>query len=115
RRLLCSGLMIVFAGLLFGWFFLEGSFREVREELRQQKEQAAPAELTAEQKDFVRLFTGYWIVGLLVLLSLISLAAVDFWSIARFGLRKHRQLQADHRALLRSDVAQRRSQGNGQH
>ena len=41
------------------------------------------------------------------------LAALDFWSTARFGLRHRRQLQADHRALLKEEVARLRSRRNG--
>jgi len=43
------------------------------------------------------------------------LAAVDVWAIARFGLRHHRQLQADHRDGLKRDVARLRQERNGHH
>jgi MFS family permease len=113
RRLLCSGLMLLFAGFLLGWIVLDGEYREVREQVRAAQATEAEPQLTEEQKEFVRVFSTYWIVALLVLLVLVALAALDFWATARYGLSQHRRLQADHRDLIRQDVAQRRRERNG--
>ena len=98
RRLFCSALMVVLAGMLVGWIFLGADAADP----------AAP--LTA---DLARLFSVYWIAALLVLLVLVALAAVDFWAIARFGMSQHRRLQADQRALLEEHAARRRRERNG--
>jgi hypothetical protein len=113
RRLFCSFLMLVFAALLVGSPFLDHAYPTVREEVRQLKATNPEAPLTPEQEYYVRLFSVYWIVALLVLLLLLSLAALDFWATARFGLRQHRQLQADQHALLRQEVARHRRERNG--
>ena len=118
RRLFCSGLMVVFAGLLVGWIFLDERYREIHAQAQQAQPGAGDGSgttLTEEQKDFVRLFSVYWIVALLILLVLVALAAVDFWAIARYGWSQHRRLQADHRALLAEQVARRKQERNGQH
>lgn len=116
RRLFCSGLMAVFAGLLIGWIFLDQRYRNIQAQVPQGAAALPEGQLTEEQKDFVRLFSVYWIVALLILLVLVALAAVDFWAIARYGLSQRRRLQEDHRALLAEQVAARRKQQrNGQH
>ena len=51
--------------------------------------------------------------NLLLVFAMILLAAFDFWAIARFGIRHHRQIQEDRRAMLESHAARLRSQRNG--
>jgi hypothetical protein len=103
RRLFCSGLMVLFAALLAGGLFLWNEYHALEEQAQQ----------TEEQKDFFRFLITYYAGALLILMLLLALAAIDFWATARFGLRQHRQLQADHRALLQQDVARRRRDRNG--
>jgi len=90
RRLACSVLMVVCAGLIVGWFFLEDQLSQSAD-----------------------LSVLYWVAVLLLVLAIIFLATCDFWAIARFGLRHHRQIQADRRAMLESHAARLRSQRNG--
>ena len=100
RRLVCSALMIVFAGLLVGWFLLD---RDVSA--------FTPPEgqpLTDEAKESVRFITYYWIVALAVLLAILFLASFDFLATARFGLRRMRQLEHDRRAALEMEAAKLR-------
>jgi MFS family permease len=115
RRLFCSLLMVVFAGLLIGWLFLEPGYSALHEEVRARLANDPTAVATEEQRDTLRTFTSYWIGALLVLLVLIAVAAVDFWSTTRYGLHQHRQLKADHRAFIEDQVARRRRERNGQH
>jgi hypothetical protein len=110
RRLVCCVLMVIVAGMLVGWFALHPQYREVS---RQLEERGPNAERTPEQKAFLQFFAAYWIVALFLLFLIIFLAAVDFWAIARFGLRHHRQLQADHRAEIEEEVARLRARRNG--
>jgi len=90
RRVACAVLMVLCAGLFLGWFFLE-------------EELSRSAELSV----------FYWISVLLLVLAILFLAAFDFLAIARFGLRHHRQIVADRRAMLESHAVRLRSQRNG--
>jgi hypothetical protein len=113
RRLVCCALLLVIAGFLVGWFFLEADYRAIRAQAQERAERKEDKELTADQQRFLRFFTFYWGVALGLLLVVLSLAALDLWAIARFGLHKHRQLQADHRALMEEHAARLRSRRNG--
>jgi hypothetical protein len=113
RRLASAVLMVVFAGLLIGSFFLAEQVRDLKPADAAVAEGARP-KATQEQKGAIQFFTIYWIIALLVLLGILALAAIDLWAIARFGLRQHRQLEADRRAILADEVARLRQEGNGQ-
>jgi MFS family permease len=115
RRLFCSFLMVVFSGLLIGWLFLDPSYRDLHEEALAQTTEKGAIPLTEEQREAVQFFSAYWIGALLVLLLLVSMAALDFWATTRFGLDQHRRLKADHRASLEEQVARHRRDRNGQH
>jgi hypothetical protein len=115
RRLICSVLMVLIAGLLVGWLFLEAEHRELPKEMRAAQAVDPAAVPTEEQKDFARLFWIYLVAALSVLTVLLALATMDFWATARYGLRQHRKLQADHKALLQEQAARWRQQRNGQH
>jgi hypothetical protein len=108
RRLFCSFLMVVFAGMLIGWLFLDARRAEFAEELKVARETDPDVKQSSEYEDFARLFTVYFMVTFLVLAVMISIAAIDFWAIARYGLSQHRRLQADRRALFEEHVARRR-------
>jgi phosphatidylglycerophosphate synthase len=114
RRLLCTFLMVVFAGMLIGWIFVEPGQRQVREEVRAAQALDPNTRLTEEQKDTVRIMTAYWVGALLVLLVLLMIAALDFWSTVRYGLGQHRKLQAAQRDMLQQHAAHRRQERNGQ-
>jgi hypothetical protein len=68
---------------------------------------------TPEQEQFVRLYSLYWIVFLLVLLAVVLLAGVDFFAIRSYGQRQLRRIRADRRAMLEGELARLRSQRNG--
>ena len=115
RRLVGCGLMVLFAGLLAGWFFLGMDARasqlaKLGDEARSSPE---PVALTDEQLDSFYLCAGYLLVSLLVLLAMIATAGVDFWAIRRYGLRHRQRIEADRRAMIEHQVALLRSQRNG--
>jgi choline-glycine betaine transporter len=99
RRLICSFLIIVFAAMLVGHFFLE-DINTLR-----------PAEgepLAEEAKDSLRFITWYWIVMLCVLMAILALASFDFLATARYGLRRVRELEHDRRTVLEMEAAKLR-------
>ncbi|GEM_PF-5704214 len=100
RRMVCSVLLLVFAGMLVGWFFLDQDVGALR-----------PAEgqpLTEAAKASVRFITWYVIIALSVLMAILLLASFDFLATARFGLRRMRQLEHDRRAALEMEVTKLR-------
>jgi uncharacterized protein HemX len=105
RRLWCSALMVVFALMLVGWFFLQAA-----EPPRQENQQEA----TPEQREYAWQIALYWTAAFVVLFSMIVLAAMDMVAIGRFARRKQRQLDADRQAILESHVAQYRKNRNGE-
>jgi hypothetical protein len=113
RRTFCSALMVVLAGLLVGTVFMESEYQDVTRQVSERNERGGGAPAEQEEKQFVRFFAGYWIGLLLVLFVLLALAAVDFWALTRFGLRQHRRLEADHRALLEKQLQELRHNRNG--
>jgi hypothetical protein len=112
RRLACSGLMVVFAGLLAGWFFLGPIVQSMIDQA--ENTNGGPA-LGAEEKPLARFVTAYWISALLVLLGMVLLALWDMLAIRRFGARQFRKLQADRRAMIERQAARLRHEGNGHH
>ena len=104
RRLLGSVLMLVLAGLMAGSLVLEGPANE------HLKNEAPP---DPARQQFWNFYSLYWIVTLLVLLSVIVLAALDLFAIRRFGKRQYRQIQEDRRAMIKDELTRLRSQRNG--
>ncbi len=95
RRLFNSGLMLLFAGLLLGGFFFERPHPAAED---------APAIVQSAAKEALRMYTGYWILALLVLLAILGLAVIDLWATARFGFRHQKQLELDRRAMLKEEA-----------
>lgn len=105
RRLWCSALMVVFALMLIGWFFIQAT-----EPPRQENQQEA----TPEQREYAWLIAIYWTAAFVVLFTMVILAAMDMVAIGRFARRKQRQLDADRQAILENQLAQYRKNRNGE-
>ena len=74
RRLWCAGLMVVLAGLLALSFVLEGPANQlVAQGEAAHKRSGEPQPFDPEQQRFFHLWSGFWIVTLLVLLGIIAL------------------------------------------
>jgi len=113
RRLINSTLTFVLAALLVvGMVLLEDPAQRLAD-LRDAVADPDQHPLTPEQKAFVRFYGTFWIVFLLILLAVLVLAALDLWSTRRYGLRAHRKLQADRRAMIERQVTRLRQQRNG--
>lgn len=114
-RICCAGLMLVLAGLVAGAYGsgMEDRAAELGRDLQGQRERGEVIVLTAEQQQFRKIYGGYWIAVLLVLLGVVVLAGSDIVAIRRYGRRQLRQLDADRQEMIRQQVLVLRSQRNG--
>ena len=109
RRLVGSGLLLLLAGLLAGALvYLEAPAQRLAD-----LDVPDTSAYTPEQRAFLRLYGGWWITLLLVLLAVILLAGLDLWATYRWGVRQHRKLQADRRAMVERQVARLREGRDG--
>lgn len=113
RRLVCSGFMLLFAGLLVGSFFFEAEAQQLADYARAARERGEDPTFTPEQRDFQRFWLLYWLGSLLVFLVIVVLAAVDVWAIRRTGQRLHKQIQDERRAMIAEQLARLRGQAKG--
>src|SRR5437588_12954480 len=102
--------MVVLAGLLAWSFVLEGPARELVAQGEAAHGRGEKPELNPEQRQIYGQFSRHWLITLLVLLAVISLAAVDFFAIRRYGQRHYRQIQADRRAMIEAELTRLRSE-----
>jgi len=98
RRLFSSVLLVILAGFLAGWYFLEPDMEALSGPVN-------PAgEIPESAKEALRFFAYYWIAAMLVFLVVLVLAVYDILATARFGARHRRQLAEDRRATLEAEV-----------
>jgi len=115
RRLFCSGLMVVLAGLLAASLSVEGAANQLASEGEAHRLRGEKPPLNPEQKRFLNLYGNYWVGITLVLFLVIVLAGVDFMAIRRYGKRQLQQIRADRKAMLEGELTRIRSQRNGHH
>lgn len=115
RRLVGCLLMVVLGLMMAGSYLLglEARAKEIGQWAQAQRDRHETPVLDAEQQNFVRLYTSVWIATLLILLTILSLAAADIWAIRRFGVRHHRLLQAERRAMLEDQISRLRRDRGG--
>ena len=106
RRLIGSGLLIAFAVLLVGFYFLGIGSPESNGAEKGDRP-------NAEQARRLWLFTSYWVVALLLFLAIICVALIDLLATRRFTLRQLQQLHDQQEALFQEQAARLRSQRNG--
>jgi hypothetical protein len=104
RRLVCSVLMILFAGLLIGWYFIESNLPDLKLAAEQEPAKTHP---------LLELLTLYWIIALLVLFGILTLAGMDFFATARYAMHQKRLLDSERRATLQAETDRLRNQRNG--
>lgn len=100
RRICISLLLLVIAGFLVVWFFIDHS--ALPPDLAAQ----ADRPMTDEEKDAVRFVGMYWISALLVLFVVVVLAVFDLWATARFGYERRKRLEQAKQAALAAELAQ---------
>jgi uncharacterized membrane protein YjgN (DUF898 family) len=105
RRLVCSVLMVLFAGFLIGWYFIDPKLRDLSA--------AAAEQEPGKTHPLVELVAYYWILALLVLFGILVLAGMDFFATARFGMHQRKILEIERRAALEIEAARLRKERNG--
>jgi ABC-type Fe3+ transport system permease subunit len=116
RRLLMSLLLLLLGGMLTAALvYLEAPAQRLADQREAQEQQGDFSPLSPEQRPFARFYLSFWLVFLLILMAVVLLAALDLWSIRRYGLRQHRKLIADRRAMIEREVARLRQERNGHH
>ncbi len=109
RRLVSSGLLFVLAVLLSGALLYLESPTQYLADL----DVPRVSDYTREQRLLIGVWVGWWIAFLLVLLAVVLLAALDWLATRRWGLRQHRKLQADRRAMLQRQLSRLREERDG--
>jgi hypothetical protein len=116
-RLIGCGLLVVLgsqvaAAYLFG---LEDSIRELGRDLDMQRQEhpGQPLVLNPDQRARRIVYGIYWIAALVVLLTIVFLAAYDIWAIRRYGRRHLEKIHQERRAMLKDEVARMRADRNG--
>jgi hypothetical protein len=116
RRLITSSLLFLLGLMLpVALIYLEAPAQKLADERAAMEKAGDSIPLSGEQKAFARYYTLFWIVFLLLLMAVVALAALDFWATRRYGLRQHRKLIADRRAMLEHEVSRLRQERNGFH
>ena len=113
RRLVGSGLMVIFAGLLVGSVAFNASLRRLSDRDGEARRNNEERTLDPEEWEFAHTYAVYWIVCLLVLLAILATATLDLLAIRRFGRRQISQIQSDRRAMIEREVARMRRDRNG--
>ncbi len=104
RRVLCSVLMVLFAGFLVGWYFIEPRLEHLRPLGNEDPRDKPPV---------VELVAYYWIAALLVLFGIIAVAGLDFFATARYALKQKKLLKTERRVALEIEAARMRKRRNG--
>jgi hypothetical protein len=114
-RIVNSSLMVFVAMLLIGAY--AAGLPQRADEIGKQRDAAAvdgkKPPLTEEQRDFGRVFGGYWIGVLLVVGLMLFLAGLDLLVTRRYGLTQLRRIQSDRRAMLQRQLARWREEREG--
>jgi hypothetical protein len=110
RRLLGSAFMVLLAAMMSGAYLTDLQARADDLGERHLKQRAEGQPMSEEDKQFARIWGGYWIAFLLVLGGIVVIAGVDLMATRRYGVRKLRQIQADRRAMLQRQLERYRQE-----
>jgi hypothetical protein len=110
-RLINSGLMLLLATLV-GAYYLGGFDARVvalGNLIADGIKRNEPVPLDAEQIQLRRIFAGFCLAVLLILMTMVFLVAADIWAIRKYGRRHMSKINADRRAMIDREVARMRS------
>ncbi len=109
RRLLTAAVLVALGGLI-GGTYLSGMEQRADQlgEPRPPQADADPADrpkMTDAEKQFLRFWTVYWALALVLVFLLVGLATIDALATRRYWLTLYRQIKEEHQDKLRRDLA----------
>jgi hypothetical protein len=115
RRLVTSLLMFLLGGMLvIDLLFLEVPAQQLADHQRERIQQVGDVPpLNEEQLSFARVYGWFFVLFLLLLMIVVFMAALDYWATRRYGLRQHRKIIDDRRAMIEREISRLRQQRNG--
>jgi hypothetical protein len=105
RRLVCSVLMFLLAGMLVGWYFIEQNLPDLKVAVEQDPAKSHP---------LLQMVAYYWIFALFLLFGVITLASMDFFATVRFAMQQSKLLHDERREIIEAEVARLRELRNKQ-
>lgn len=114
RRLVTSLLLLVLGGmLLIDLVFLEVPAQRLADQRAKVQQQSDSPPFNEEQRSFARVYGWFFVLFLLVLMIVVFLAGLDYWTTRQYGLRQRRKLLDDRRAMIEREVTRMRQERNG--
>ena len=113
RRLAGAVILLLIAGLFVGVLFFEGPAARLMQFGAENVKQPVPRPLSESEKDFLRLYGGYVIVLLLLVLGLIAIAGYEFYAIRRYSVQHMRRIQDERRQMIAAETARLRRERDG--
>jgi uncharacterized membrane protein len=104
RRLTGAVLMFALAGVLVGAFFIEGRAQELADKNQALLDRGEKPTLNPEDRQFGEFYATVWIIVLLILLVLITLAGMDYLAIRRYGRRHYQVIRDERRAMIQEEL-----------
>jgi hypothetical protein len=109
RRLVAAGIMCV-AGVMIPGAYLSGMV-ETADTITPEKDANGDKKPIADQdKQFLRLWTVYWIAVVLLAGAIVCIGIVDAVASRRYWLGVYREMKEEHQVKLRRDLAVYRQQ-----
>lgn len=114
RRLVTSLLLLLLSVMLsIDLVFLEVPAQRLADQRAKLQQQSDSSPFNEEQRSFARVYGWFFVLFLLVLMIVVFLAGLDYWSTRQYGLRQRRKLLDDRRAMIEREVSRLRQERNG--
>jgi len=114
RRLVTSLLLFLLGVMLAGaLIYLEAPAQRLAEEQAAKVQEGDTTPLAPEMRKFAQLYGWFWILFMLILMAVVFLAALDYLATRRYGIRQHRKIIDDRRAMIEREVSRLRQERNG--
>jgi uncharacterized membrane protein YjgN (DUF898 family) len=115
RRRLITSLLLFLLGIMLAsaLVYLEAPAQRLAEEQAVKEQQGDKTPLAPEKWEFAQFYAWFWILFLLILMAVVFLAALDYWATRRYGIRQHRKIVDDRRAMIEREVSRLRQERNG--
>lgn len=115
RRRLVTSLLLLVLGLMLAaaLIYLEAPAHRLADEQAAKEQQGDRTPLAPEKREFAQFYAWFWILFLLILMAVVFLAALDYWATRHYGLRQHRKIIDDRRAMIEREVSRLRQERNG--